>query len=308
MGSNTESHLCEGFTNLTNMTNGQVDDGLPLMTEFGVVGREDRVPLQGGAVDVEAQGDMRDEDFAFAELGQLHYQPGGRSKDGSEHATDEVFNAASHLAGALLSVLGLGVLVVKSSIQGKVWHVVSMSIFGVMSISLFFCSFLHHGLHWRRFDYLFRTADYVCIYLMIAGTFTPLCLVFMHDCWQGWTFFGAVWLMAVLGVASQSALGERIPKWLSNTVYGVMGSLGFFIAPALFPFLRFGGLALLGLGGVAYIGGAVVFNAEKPNPFPGRFGFHEIWHLCVLAGAGCHWALMYFYVQPFTSTSGTSAC
>lgn len=235
--------------------------------------------------------------FGFAQPGRPHHS--GRSKDGSPHATDEVFNASSHLAGSLLSILGLAMLVSKSSVEGKVWHIVAFSIFGGMSFALFFCSFLHHGLHSPRFDHIFRMADYMCIYLMIAGTFTPLCLVFMHKFWRGWTYFGAAWMIATMGITSHAIWGEKLPKWLSNTLYGVMGFMGFLIAPSLYGYMGLGGVAALALGGVAYIVGLVVFVVEEPNPIPGRFGFHEVWHSLVLIGAALHWFVMYHYVQPY---------
>jgi len=238
--------------------------------------------------------------FEFATSGNVEYsQPHGRSKDGSPEITDEVFNAASHLVGALLSILGLSVLVAKSSVEGKVWGIVTFSIYGASLISLFMLSFLHHGCHSVALDSWFRLGDYASIYLLIAGTFTPLCLVFFHDTWYGWTFFGVVWAIACAGIATHAIFHNRVPSWLSMTLYCVMGWTGVFVAIPLYNFIGYGGLFLLGLGGILYTGGAVVFLIEKPNPLPGTFGFHEIWHMTVLLGAFVHWLLMYFYVQPY---------
>ena len=117
-----------------------------------------------------------------------------------------------------------------------------------------------------------RMLDYLAIYPLIAGTFTPLCLVYLRDSVIGWSFLGVAWFLAFAGMTLTATFGvERIPKWLSMTTYITMGWLGGILAIWLFPKVR-------------------------PNPVPGKFGFHEIWHVAVILGAAFHYAVMYFYV------------
>mmetsp|Transcript_2399 Transcript_2399/g.5442 ORF Transcript_2399/g.5442 Transcript_2399/m.5442 type:complete len:290 (-) Transcript_2399:404-1273(-) len=234
--------------------------------------------------------------FQFAKPGHTP----ARSRDGSPNVTDEVFNAASHLVGSMLAIMGFLMLVVKSSVEGKPWHIVSFSIYGVCTIAVFVTSFLHHGLHSERFDAIFLMADYLAIYAMIAGTFTPLCLVYFNHQWIGWVFLGSIWFFALTGMSTHIVMGhDHVPKWLSMTIHGFMGWTGVFVVIPLCAVMPAGGICLIVLGGVLYTGGAVIFGAEKPNPCPGRFGFHEIWHLFVLLGALTHWLCMWFYVEPY---------
>lgn len=142
--------------------------------------------------------------------------------------------------------------------------------------------------------------DYLAIYPLIAGTFTPFCLVFLHDSVIGWSFFGVAWFLAIIGMTLTAKWGpEFIPKWLSMTMYITIGWLGGVLAMWLLPVIGVEGLGVFILGGVFYTVGGYVYSSERPNPIPGKFGFHEIWHVAVILGAGTHYAVMYFYVLPW---------
>ena len=142
--------------------------------------------------------------------------------------------------------------------------------------------------------------DYLAIYPLIAGTFTPFCLVFFHESTIGWSFFGVAWFLAFVGMFLTAKLGpECIPKWLSMTMYITMGWLGGILAIWLLPTIGWGGLIVFILGGLAYTIGGYIYTKEEPNPIPGKFGFHEIWHVAVICGAAFHYAVMYFYVLPW---------
>jgi len=144
-----------------------------------------------------------------------------------------------------------------------------------------------------------RIMDYFAIYPLIAGTFTPLCLVFFHDSYIGWSFFAVIWVLAICGMCMTVFLFHKIPKWLTMTVYISMGWIGAFMTYWLYPYIGWGGIFLLIVGGLAYTVGGYVYSVEEPNPVPGRFGFHEIWHLAVILGVASHWCLMYFIVLPW---------
>lgn len=202
------------------------------------------------------------------------------SRDGSVHATDEVFNAASHLAATLLSLLGGVLLIVESSSRGEPWKIVSFSIYGASLVFLFAMSTLHHGVVGSpRVESFLRMMDYLAIYPLIAGTFTPLCLVFYHDDPLGWAFCGSVWFIAIVGMVATSCCFDKIPKWMSMTMYITLGWLGACMTYWLVLVIGLGGFAVFLIGGIWYTAGGYVYTSEHPNPFPGKFGFHEIWHL-----------------------------
>lgn len=191
--------------------------------------------------------------WKFCDFGHV----GELSRDGSVHATDEVFNAASHLAATLLSVLASALLIVQSSAMGAPWKIVSFSIYGASLIFLFSVSTLHHGLMGpKSMEEFLRMMDYLAIYPLIAGTFTPLCLVFYHDSIIGWTFCSVVWGLAILGMIFTATSFSKIPKWLSMTLYITLGWFGACMSYWLLPMLGYPGFALFFLGGVLYtIGG-----------------------------------------------------
>lgn len=219
------------------------------------------------------------------------------SHDQSRHVTDEHLNVYTHLAAAVFAVLGLAHLVVSAGVAGKPWHVVAFSIYGASLVTLFLCSVLHHGVNGSpRTSDVLRIMDYVAIYLLIAGTVTPVTLVLIRGPF-GWTVFGVSWSVAFAGVILKLVRpGHR--KGISNTLYLTAGWITAATALPVYRAAGAGGLLLLVLGGIVYSAGAVVFAVEKPNPVPGRFGFHEIWHLMVMLAAAIHFAFMLFYVLP----------
>eukprot|EP00566_Odontella_aurita_P017141 CAMPEP_0113551338 /NCGR_PEP_ID=MMETSP0015_2-20120614/14470_1 /TAXON_ID=2838 /ORGANISM="Odontella" /LENGTH=268 /DNA_ID=CAMNT_0000452221 /DNA_START=35 /DNA_END=844 /DNA_ORIENTATION=- /assembly_acc=CAM_ASM_000160 len=236
-------------------------------------------------------------EWHFTDFGHV----GDLSRDGSPHATDEVVNAASHLAASMFSLLGTVILIAASSAQGEPWKIVSFSIYGASLLFLFVCSTLHHSITASpKVEERLRMLDYLAIYPLIAGTFTPMCLVFYHNSYIGWTFCSVVWALAILGMMATAHMFRKIPKWMSMTMYITMGWLGAFMTYWLIPMIGIDGMGVFILGGLFYTGGGFIYSTEKPNPIPGRFGFHEIWHIAVMLGAACHWCMMYFYVLPWT--------
>lgn len=221
------------------------------------------------------------------------------SKDGSPHVTDEIFNTVTHLTGAIFAVLGTVMLVVESAAAGKVWHVVSFGVYGSSLILLFIASALHHGINAsRRTEEFLRTLDYLAIFPLIAGTYTPFCLIALRGV-LGWSIFGVVWGIAAVGIVLKASI-VTLPKWISNTFYLSLGLMSIVLIVPLSAALGAAAVGLLILGGIFYIGGNVIFSIERPNPLPGKFGFHEIWHLFVLAGALSHYLMMYFFILPLS--------
>jgi hemolysin III len=205
----------------------------------------------------------------------------------------EPFNSYSHLLGVLLSVVGLLTLIVES--RGHPWRVVGFAIYGVSLILLYSASTMYHGLHVSpRCEDFLRRLDHVAIFILIAGSYTPVCLVTLRGGW-GWSLFGVVWGIAV-GGAVLKLFFRHLPSWATVALYLGMGWLAIiaigplvrsFPAPALFWLVA---------GGMAYTGGAVIYALERPDPFPAVFGHHEIFHIFVLAGSALHFVFMARYV------------
>jgi hemolysin III len=244
---------------------------------------------------------QHEEGWRFTDVG--HVAP--LSRDGSVHATDEVFNSMSHLMASMIFLLGSALLVVGASTRGEPWKIVAFSIYGVSLLFMFVASTLHHSISASpKVEEMLRMIDYFAIYPLIAGTFTPLCLVFFHNSYIGWCFFAVIWTLAIAGMIMTITMHRKIPKWLSTTIYVTMGWIGAFMTYWLFPFIGAWGVFLLVLGGVFYTAGGYVFSVEDGfNPLPGRFGFHEIWHVAVILGAATHWCLMYFIALPWEAES-----
>ena len=201
----------------------------------------------------------------------------------------------THLVGALASVVGLIVLVYRAVHQGTAWHVVSFAIFGASLILLYSASALYHLLPLsEQGTRTLRRIDHIMIFVLIAGTYTPFCLLPLRGAW-GWSLFGAAWGLAVAGLV-MTIFWLDAPRWISTAVYLAMGWV---VVVAILPLLRtvpYGGLIWLMAGGLFYSGGAVIYAIKRPNPFPGVFGFHEIWHLFVMAGSFSHFWAIFRYV------------
>lgn len=218
------------------------------------------------------------------------------SRDGSVHVTDERINTITHLAASCFAVVGAALLVAQASAEGDPWKIVSLAVYGASLVTLFVASTLHHGIdRGPRVNEVLRTLDYASVFLLIAGSITPLVLVLFRNTF-GWTVLGAVWAIAAAGIALRSALRD-LPKYVTNTLYIALGWMPVLLAGAGVP-LPFGAYALMAAGGLVYSGGFVIFVVERPNPLPGVLGFHEIWHVLVAVAALLHYLLIYWYVLP----------
>ena len=207
----------------------------------------------------------------------------------------EPFSCYSHLVGVLLSIAALVVLIVLSA--DDPWRVVGFSIYGASLVLLYLASTVYHWLLLpiakRK---LLNRIDHVAIFLLIAGTYTPICLVTLRGGW-GWTIFGIVWGSAVAGTIVKLCFPSP-PRWISATIYVAMGWTAVI---ATVPLVRaFPPVALVWLlaGGLLYTTGAVIYATRRPNPLPRVFGFHEIFHLFVLGGSTSHFIFMLRYVAP----------
>ncbi|MHB2017583.1 MAG: PAQR family membrane homeostasis protein TrhA [Candidatus Xenobia bacterium] len=206
--------------------------------------------------------------------------------------TDTVFSMTSHLAGTLLSIAGAVLLIVAAAAHHKPWQVVSFGIYGASLVAVFLTSTLHHGQAGRT--PIFKKLDYIAIFLLIAGTMTPLCLVSIRN-QLGWSIFGLEWGFVALGVGLELV---GVPPYVSRTIYFSMGFLGVLLIPSIAASMGWPGVFLLVAGAVFYTGGAILTGLGQPNLLPGIFEHHDLWHVFVLLGAFCHYLMMYLFVLP----------
>ncbi len=208
----------------------------------------------------------------------------------------EPVNAISHLLGALASVVGLILLVVFAASSADAWHVISFSIFGSSLILMYTSSFLYHALKISEKALLvFRKIDHIMIFILIAGSYTPICLVPLRGPW-GWSLFGVVWGIAFVGIFLK-IFAMNVPRWVSTMIYLIMGWVCVVAIYPLVTRLEPACFFWLVLEGFFYSFGAVIYAIKKPNPFPGIFGFHEIWHLFVILGSASHFWLTFKYLM-----------
>lgn len=201
----------------------------------------------------------------------------------------ERFNAISHLVGAALAVSGVSILMTLAVLQGSLVKALSFGVYGATLVLLYGFSTLYHAVRTPHIKAVLQKLDHHAIYLLIAGTYTPIALVTLQGTW-GWTLFGLVWALAVAGVLQEQFLGRRTRK-LSLLLYALMGWLVVIAWKPLTQALPAGGMAWLLAGGLAYSAG-VYFYVQSHRV---RHG-HGIWHLFVLVGSLCHFLCMLLYV------------
>ncbi|WP_432735828.1 PAQR family membrane homeostasis protein TrhA [Maridesulfovibrio sp. FT414] len=201
----------------------------------------------------------------------------------------------THFIGFCLAIAGLVLLVVESVNPTSVMHVVTFSVFGGGMILLYLASTLYHWLPLsERGTMYMRKLDHAMIFVYIAATYTPICLIGLKGTW-GWSLFAAVWSMGVAGIITKM-FWMNAPRWLSTAFYLGMGWLVIIGASPLIRALQTGALFWLTLGGVMYSIGAGIYVVKRPDPWPRFFGFHEIFHVFVMAGSFCHFWVMYEYI------------
>ncbi|WP_426810309.1 hemolysin III family protein [Pseudomonas sp. WOUb67] len=201
----------------------------------------------------------------------------------------ERFNAWTHLVGAVLACIGAIWLIVVAGLQGDPWKIVSFSIYGSTLLLLYSISTLYHSTRGRA-KAIMRKLDHLSIYLLIAGSYTPFCLVSLRGPW-GWSLFGVVWGLAVIGML-QEIKPRSEARVLSIIIYAVMGWIVLVAVKPLLHSLGSAGFAWLAAGGVFYTVGIIFFALDSRL----RHG-HGIWHLFVIAGSLLHFVAVSFYVR-----------
>jgi len=213
--------------------------------------------------------------------------------------SNEYFNSISHLIGAILAIIGTTVLIVFSAHDEKWLHLTTFAVYGTtLFLSLLASSLLHFFLLHDKYIRTLGILDHNAIYLLIAGTYTPIALVVL-DGTLGWSLFALIWGLAVFNITIKSIFFDKMGKKFSTVGFILMGWPAIFFA---FPLYRaLGGVALgvMVVAGLVYTLGARVFMTGRPDPLPPFFGSHEIWHVAVLIGHGMLFAYMFLFVLPF---------
>jgi hemolysin III len=203
---------------------------------------------------------------------------------------EEFANFITHGIGFILSIGGLSVLVALACLKGSGPHIVSCAIFGSTLVLLYGASTLYHAFKKSKANRVFKTIDHSCIYLLIAGTYTPFVIVTLHGT-LGWTLLAIVWAAALCGIFFKVFFVYRF-KILSTILYLIMGWMAVVAIKPLVNSMPAGGVWLIAAGGLLYSLG-VVFYIWNRLPFN-----HSIWHLFVMGGSTCHFLAVLLYVIP----------
>ena len=202
----------------------------------------------------------------------------------------------THLGGAILSIVGLVVLVRYAVRFATIKHIIAFAIFGAALILLYSSSAIYHLLRVpERINTLLRRIDHMMIYVLIAGTYTPICVIGLTGAWK-LSMLIAVWVLATAGII-MTVVWFGAPRWLSTGVYLLMGWLVIIAFYPLIQLVPVGGVTWLAIGGLLYTIGAIIYGFKWPKINSNWFGFHEIFHLFVIGGSLGHFWLMFRYLM-----------
>ena len=204
--------------------------------------------------------------------------------------SEELWNTITHGAGAVLSVAALAAMVLYSVIKGTTLHLTASVVFGISLILLYTASTVYHAAYKLRWKRMLQRIDHLCIYILIAGTYTPVALLGLKGLW-GWSIFGLIWAFAIAGFIFKFSPLRKNEK-ISLTLYALMGWLIIVAIKPLLANLAPGMLWYLVGGGLCYTFG-IYFYAKEKIPYN-----HAIWHVFVLAGSALHFTGIFLYLIP----------
>lgn len=215
----------------------------------------------------------------------------------SSECHNEPVSSLTHFVATLLSIASLTLLVTVAALHGTALHIVSTAIFGGALLLLYLASTLYHFLSREHpAKHLFRILDHSMIYVLIAGTYTPVVLLVLPPAW-GWSLFGVIWGLACIGVMKK-VLQLPIPNWFSAVFYLAMGWLIVIAYQPLTASLSWQGFTWLLGGGVAYTVGVVFFALDHRYQTGRWYTLHDIFHILVMLGSFCHFWFVLKYVLP----------
>jgi len=214
-----------------------------------------------------------------------------QSKNLSAHRNkEEILNALIHGIAAILSVIGLWILVPPALDQNNMLKAMSLLIYGLSLVILYLASVVYHLFKQTSAKKVLRTMDHSAIYLLIAGSYTPFMLITLQGSWGNW-ILSIIWIMAILGIILKIIFVERFQR-LSIAIYIIMGWLVVVAAKPIVQALPAQGIGWILAGGLFYTGG-IIFYSRKSLHYS-----HAIWHMFVVCGSACHFYAVYRYILP----------
>lgn len=209
----------------------------------------------------------------------------------------ELVNGLTHLLGVFLAIPALYILLRQAPAGSSPAFYGSLYVFGISLFLLYSASTTYHLLNISaRCTLNLRRVDHMMIYILIAGSYTPICIIALPG-WWGWGMLIAVWILTIAGICLKICF-LNAPRWLSTLLYILMGWM---VTIAIYPlYLRvsFSGVFWLAMGGLSYTLGAVIYALKKPDIKIKYLGFHEVFHVFVLLGSFCHYWMVYRYLLP----------
>jgi hemolysin III len=198
-----------------------------------------------------------------------------------------------HLFAAAAALLGLLLLLIMG--RDSLLKELSLLVYGISLVFMLTSSSLYHLINSSpEIMMRLRKLDHAAIYILIAGTYTPICIHFFHGFWN-WGLLSIIWFLALAGIIIKMFV-IKAPRWVTAGIYLVMGWLSVLAVGEMIASMPAGALTWLVAGGLFYTVGAVVYIAKRPNFVPGVFGFHELWHIFVILGCLSHFILIAIYV------------
>jgi hemolysin III len=207
----------------------------------------------------------------------------------------EPVNGLTHLIAAGVALIGLIVLLLIA--KGQPGKMISLLIYGLSLTLMFFSSGIYHSVKANPNALVkLRKFDHSAIYMLIAGTYTPICFNMLEGFWK-WGMLGIVWGLALIGIGVKIFF-IKAPRWATAGVYILMGWLCIIGIQDILAAMPVGAIIWLAVGGVIYTLGAVIYITKTLNFVPGVFGFHEVWHIFVILGALAHFIMIAYYIAP----------
>lgn len=207
----------------------------------------------------------------------------------------EPVNGLTHFFAAIVALIGLVILLIVG--WGSLDKTLALTIYGFSLVLLFAASATYHMMKAKpKVLEILRKLDHSAIYLLIAGTYTPFCAIMFEGFWK-WGMLGIIWALALTGIVVKIFI-INAPRWLSAGIYVLMGWLSIAAIGEMLRMLPPWALIWLLIGGVVYTLGAVVYITKFMNFWPGKFGFHEVWHIFVILGALAHFIAIAFFIAP----------
>lgn len=207
----------------------------------------------------------------------------------------EITSALTHLGGAIFGIIGIVLFLIGNKISNAI-TAIAFLVFGISMVLLYSTSTAYHLIDKskQKAKLIMRKLDHIMIFVFVAGSYTPICLLVLHNS-IGYKLLALVWSITIIG-AIIKLFWITAPNWVSSMLYIGMGWLAVLVLSPLVKTMSLAGMVWLLSGGLFYTIGGVIYGLKKPNISKKYFGFHELFHIFVLAGSLCHYIMIYFYI------------